>query len=371
MRCTVAGEPHWCLKHLVHRIHRRMLDTRRGNWQAPASAEACWRFLAQWQGVGGHRRTGRDGLVDALRQLAALELPADAWCRLVMPARISDVRPEWLDELTLAGEFAWGRLWRGSEPADQADPDARPARSPPLIRTTPITLIPRSELPAWLRLAGPADAAGLSGYGQAVVAAIDRGGALFTADLAERTRLLPDHLERGLGEAIAAGLITADSFAALRWLLLPSERRAKARPPAGRWCRFRSGELAESHADPTSDAPANDADAALVAQTLLGRTGVVMRRLYDRERIRLPWREVHRALRVMELRGECLGGRFVAGLGGEQFALPAAAATLRQVANAPPAEPIALSAADPLNYTGILIPGDRVRAAAGETITVG
>ncbi len=361
MRITVGGQPHWCLKRLVQRIQRRMLDRRRGAWQAPASIEEFLRFLARWQGVTGERRQGRDGLAQVIQQLSGLELPAGAWDGLVLPARVSDLKPEWISEMTLSGTCAWGRLWT-------AGAEAGPGSAGEIIRTTPISFVPREDLARWLAISGPAATSGLSSYGRAVLDCLTVGGALFTADLQTRAGLLNDHLERGLGECIAAGLVSADSFAALRWLLLPSERRGRARLPVGRWCIFRPAAAAATPAE--SRPPASEEDAELVACTLLKRTGVAVRRLFDRERIAMSWRDIHRALRRMELRGDCLGGRFVAGLGGEQFALPAAAEQLRRIRGEPPAPSIECSAADPLNYTGILGDGPRVRAVMQERIRV-
>lgn len=365
MRVTVAGRPHWALKRHVQRIQRRMLEQRRGAWQAPASADEFLRFLSRWQGVLGERRQGRDGLAEALRQLSALELPAAAWDSVVLPARVTDLTPEWLPDLTLDGTFVWGRLWT-------AGADEQPGTAAEIIRTTPLGFVPRDELPHWLRISGPAASSGLSSYGRSVHACLNDHGALFTADLLSRTRLLPDHLERGLGEGIAAGLIASDSFAALRWLLLPNDRRARARVPAGRWCLFRPAGTGPGHAgqDDAAQPPATEEDAELVARTVLTRTGIAARRLYDRERIAMPWRDIHRALRRLELRGDCLGGRFIAGLAGEQFALPAAAAQLRRIRTEPPGPGQECSAADPLNYTGLLGTGPRVRAVLQERIQV-
>jgi len=357
MRVRLDGVAHWCHRRLLQRILRVGRDRRRSAVE-PAAVADLLRFLARWQGVASDdRRDGASGVAATLAQLAGLELPAAAWMQTVLPQRVRAFRPEWLDEVTLGGDFAWGRLW--AAPALDGDRAST-------IRTTPIAFVPRSELDAWLRLSGPAGEEGLSGPAREVLAAIRARGALFLADLLGQVRQLAATIESALGELIAAGLISCDSFAALRWLLLSSQRRADARPPPGRWGPFRP--VAGHSADSAGRLP--DDLATLVARTLLRRTGVVVRRLYDRERIRAPWRDLLRALRVMELRGEVLGGRFVAGLGGEQFALPDAAAGLRKVRGAP-WTPLDVGAADPLNYTGILLPGERVRPGLDGRVAVG
>ncbi|MCA8956608.1 MAG: hypothetical protein KDC87_11085, partial [Planctomycetes bacterium] len=87
--------------------------------------------------------------------------------------------------------------------------------------------------------------------------------------------------------------------------------------------------------------------------------GVVVRRVLQRERIKTPWRDLVRAYRRLELRGEVRGGRFVAGCDGEQFALDEAVALLRKVRRGD-ATPLRVAAADPLNLAGILTPDPRI-----------
>jgi ATP-dependent Lhr-like helicase len=100
------------------------------------------------------------------------------------------------------------------------------------------------------------------------------------------------------------------------------------------------------------------------AWTLLRRYGVVFRRLLARETNAVAWRELTRVYRRLEARGEIRGGRFVSGMSGEQFALPDAVERLREVRRSPSAgASITISAADPLNLTGIVTSGDRIRAA--------
>lgn len=103
--------------------------------------------------------------------------------------------------------------------------------------------------------------------------------------------------------------------------------------------------------------------AETVAWQLLRRWGVVLWELWDREPFRIPWRYVHRALRRLEARGVVLGGRFVAGLTGEQFALPDAFDLLTGVRRrAHLGVEVTVAAADPLHLTAVLLPGPRVPA---------
>ncbi len=111
-----------------------------------------------------------------------------------------------------------------------------------------------------------------------------------------------------------------------------------------------------------------------MARRLLARTGVVFRKTLARERHPVPWRDIARALRTLESRGEVRGGRFVAGFDGEQYALTDAVTLLRAVRKRPaPAEESAaltVSAADPLNFRGILTPDERVSSATLQQVQV-
>ena len=104
---------------------------------------------------------------------------------------------------------------------------------------------------------------------------------------------------------------------------------------------------------------------------LLGRYGVVFRALLAREPGAPRWRDLLRVLRRLEARGEIRGGRFVGGFSGEQFALPEAVGALRAVRGQPArGELVTISAADPLNLTGIITPGARVPALASARLVL-
>jgi ATP-dependent Lhr-like helicase len=206
---------------------------------------------------------------------------------------------------------------------------------------------------------------------RAALEVLDARGASFFGDLVNATGLLRTEVERGLGELVAWGLVTADSFAGLRALLVPSDRRrpiggfprrGKIAPfgveTAGRWSRV-------PRAAPLPEEPVAEA----VAWQLLRRYGVVFRRLATRETLLAPWRDVLRVYRRLEARGEIRGGRFVGGFSGEQYALPEAIGLLRAVRREEPAgELVAVSGADPLNLVGIITPGDLVPGLAGNRI---
>jgi ATP-dependent Lhr-like helicase len=360
----------WCDRRLLARIHRYTLDRLRAEIE-PVSAADFMRFLFRWQRVDPeHRVSGLEGLGAVLEQLDGFEVPAKAWEPDVLAARCSEYDPALLDMLCLTGRVAWARLSAGGNPA------ARPASRP--IRSTPVALPIRQHLGAWLALAPTAEPPGLSSYAQDVLAVLSRRGASFFTDLTAGSGLLATQVEQALAELAAAGLVTSDSFTGLRALLTPSDRRkplvtraASADVRRHRTVNFGiegAGRWSLLHPDPNGRA-VEPTDIDLLATTLLARYGVVFRRLLARESLTVPWRELLQVYRRLEARGEIRGGRFVAGMQGEQFARPEAVAQLRAVRRAAKeVELVVLSAADPLNLTGLVTPGDRTSALASNRI---
>ena len=305
---------------------------------------AFLRFLLRWQHVApGTQCEGPEGVATVVRQLAGLPLPAAAWEHSVLPARVRGYQREWLDQLTLQGEVAWLRLWDSGRGA---------------LRQAPLCLLPYADLEGWLALAVPPDAGDLGHAARALHAELQRRGACFPGELRKATGLLPSALEDGLAELVGRGLMTCDSFALLRQLLVaPSRRRFPVAAP-GRFSLRRPPDAAA--------AP----DAEWLARRLLDRWGVVFRAVLARETLPLPWRDLLRALRLLELRGEVRGGRFVQGFSGEQYAWPAALPLLRQVRGDSSAPPQHVAAADPLNLRGILTPDERISPTTQVSVPV-
>ena len=219
-------------------------------------------------------------------------------------------------------------------------------------------LISRENLDSWTSLAPAPVLDGLSGPASDLLAPLQSRGAMFPQELSKAAKLLPAHLESGLAELIARGLLTCDSFGALRWLMVPPSRRRGPLATVGRWSLIHR----EAAAQP---------DIAFVARTLLRRTGVVFRKTLAREKAPVPWRDIVRHLRTLEARGDIRGGRFVAGFDGEQYALPEAVELLRAVRRRGESAPLQVSAADPLKFRGILTPDDRVSPIARQRVSVG
>ncbi|MGH7520251.1 MAG: Lhr family helicase, partial [Gemmatimonadales bacterium] len=354
----------WCERRLLARIHRYTLDRLRKEIEPVAAADFL-RFLFKWQRLAtGSRAEGPEGLAAVLDLLDGYELAAGAWESDVLPARLTDYDPLWLDGLCLSGEVAWGRLTA----TRHTEMGTRNRKAGP-VRSTPIALFRRDRGEIWRAGNPEVDPATLplSSTGKALLAAFESRGALFFGDLVNATGLLRTEVEKGLGELVAWGLVSSDSFAGLRALLVPSDRRRPIGPGAyrrrGRIAPFgveTAGRWARTHARPPV---AEEQIAEAIAWQLLRRYGVVFRRLVQRETLLAPWRDILRVYRRLEARGEIRGGRFVGGFSGEQYALPEAIGLLRSTRREQGAdELIAVSGADPLNLVGILTPGDAVPA---------
>jgi len=367
-----SGQTEWCERRLLARIHRYTVNRLRREIE-PVEARDLLRFLFEWQRVAPEARVeGPDAVANIVAQLEGFEAPAAAWETEILPARVNEYDPVWLDELSRAGRVVWTRI---------APLHASGERAPSPVRTTPIALASRRNLALWGALARDGAGAPPSSRAQRIVEFIGTHGASFFDEIAEGTGLLRTQIEDALGELVAQGLVNADSFGGLRALLVPSERRRSfdgARrlrrsalfgiEDAGRWA------LARRKRPETPAAARDGADdpevVEHVARTLLRRYGVVFWRLVAREADWLPpWRNLLRSYRRLEARGEIRGGRFVAGVTGEQFAAPEAIGLLRDMRRRERADAlVSLSGADPLNLVGILTPGPRLPALTGNRV---
>jgi ATP-dependent Lhr-like helicase len=350
-----AGAEEFCDRRLLARIHRHTLDRLRREIE-PVTAADFMRYLLQRHHLDPRARAGgRAGLRDAIAMLQGFEIAAASWETEVLAPRVAGYRSEWLDELCLAGEVTYCRL----SPRRATLAAARGSTS----RATPLAIAHRRELGWLLRsVRGEEDPdAPTTPAAVATLEALRKRGALFFEDLALATGLPRADLTSALWEVVGCGLVAPDGFQPLRDLMSPGRRR-RARSIDGRWA------LVERLVpEPLAD----DALADRVAEQLLARYGVVFRGLAERESFTTSWRDVLRALRRREARGLVRGGRFVTGVVGEQYALPEAVDALRRARRDDRTEVILrVSATDPLNLVGILVPGPRVPAHAGAWVSL-
>ncbi|BDU09690.1 ATP-dependent DNA helicase [Pseudomonas sp. RtIB026] len=348
----------WCERHLLARIHRYTVKRLRQEIE-PVSLQDFMRFLFDWQHLGGEARLrGPQALGEVLAQLQGFPAAAGTWESDLLPARIKDYSPHWLDDACRSGQWAWSRL--------------ASTQSASTLASTPLVLLPREHQGLWRSLAPTADLEQLGARARRVMQTLQEQGALFFDELAHEAHLLPSELETALQELVGSGLASADGFSGLRSLITPAAKRTsrnsrRGHPAlsssmvhAGRWALLRRSSIAV------------DADLRLehVARSLLRRYGVMCWRLLERESDVLPsWRDLLRCYHRLEARGEIRGGRFIAGLAGEQFALPEAVGLLRQVRRrTPQGELVVVSGCDPLNLVGTLLPGAKVPAVAGNRV---
>jgi ATP-dependent Lhr-like helicase len=367
--------PHeWCERRLLARIHRLTLGALRREIQ-PVTAAQFLRWLLRWQHLApGSQMMGERGLLEVLRQLQGFEVSANAWEPQVLARRVAGYDPKTLDQLSLTGAVGWGRL--SPHPATLDDSKQGRRRVVP-TSVAPITFFVREEAD-WMLPQRPqeieAEARGLSLGARDVLDFLRQRGASFFADVVRGTGKLKAEVETALWELVAGGLVTADGFDNLRALIDPrrragqgSGRSARPRHSSGRWALLYSGLYSGLYAGEGAD---RTRAVEATCKMLLGRYGVVFRDLLARETIVPKWRELLLAFRRLEDRGEVRGGRFVSGFIGEQFALPVAVESLRALRKQEPTgETITLSAADPLNLVGILVPGERVPAISGRFVS--
>jgi ATP-dependent Lhr-like helicase len=357
-----SRETEWCDRRLLARIHRLTVGRLRKEIESVPSAKFM-RWLLRWQHLTPDTQLfGQPGTLEVLRQLQGYEAPANSWERQLLSRRISGYDPKTLDQLCFNGMIGWGRMSPGPAIVD----DSSECRRVVPTSAAPITFFLRDESD-WMvgRQPGIDIDRTLSSTAKDVFRFIEERGASFFAEILRGTRKSKEEVELGLWELVTTGIITADGFDNLRALIDPkrpdlgSGRNGRRRYSAGRW----------SLLFPTA---AENKEHALegMCRVLLNRYGVVFREVLSRESNLPNWREILITLRRLEDRGEVRGGRLVDGFLGEQFALPAAVESLRATRTEPPTgETITISAADPLNLVGILVPGAKVLAVSSRFVT--
>ena len=355
----------WCHRRLLARIHRRTISGLRREIEA-VDVSVFLRFLQKYQSAAaGLHRQGVDGLFECVTQLQGIDIPAAAWEQSIFPSRVEGYRSEWLDELCLTGDVSWGRL----DPVVKKKTSGRPMAS--VTKAVPVSIYLREDLPWLINRASGRDPSSVSESGLEILQLLGKHGALFARDLLEQTNHLPTQLDDVLGELVSQGLLTADGFAGLRKLTKnqadkreerqrsPRYRERKPVSNIGRWTLWRECESEIS----------NDEVIEQWAWQLIRRWGVVFRELVLRESLAPQWWELLRVYRRLEARGEIRGGRFITGVGGEQFATGEAVREMRSIRDSQ-SEPqlVVISAADPLNLTGVIGTRSRIPALAGNRV---
>jgi ATP-dependent helicase Lhr and Lhr-like helicase len=366
----------WCERRILQRIHKLTVGIRRKEVD-PVAPAAFMRWLLGWQHVAPQTQlAGEGGLLEALTKLEGFEAPAVEWERSLLPARVANYDPAWLDRLCLSGAVGWGRV--SPHPAFAAGDGNGPRRVVP-SNAAPITFYVRDSS-HWLshaleeqRVDERVLRGTLTSDAQRAWELLKGRGACFLEDVQRLLVLTRVQAQNALWELAAAGLAAADGFDQLRAMIDPERKptvvatHRNMRSAAGRWSLF-SADIPVA-ADALENARRTDEAVESAARMLLARYGVVFRDIAARESNIPRWGALLRMLRRLEDRGEVRGGRFVTGLGGEQFALPEAVESLRSGRHRESQEAVTVAGADPMNLAGIVVPGGRVAAVPGRTLT--
>ena len=374
-----SPEIEWCHRRLLARIHRLTVAGLRREIEA-VDVPTFVRFLTRHQRLWPESRsTGSNAVYEVISQLQGLDIAAAAWESDILPLRVADYKREWLDELSLTGEVTWGRLYPPARDLDKSRPNAT------LTRVAPVSICLREDLPWLLATAAPTTAESLGSQAQEVVQILSQRGAVFATDLLQQCRMLPSQLDDVLGELVTRGWVTADGFSGLRSLIREGDKsggqssgrgprvvRHRRNTTGGRWTLWRKREeIALQSPGVATPGLSSGNTIDQWAWQLLRRWGVVFRDLLGREPGAPRWWELLQVYRKLEARGEIRGGRFVAGVAGEQYALGDTIRELRQLKEQPNSgELVIVSACDPLNLIGILGNDPRVPSLATNRIAL-
>jgi ATP-dependent Lhr-like helicase len=404
-RFTASSNEGWCERRILSRIHRQSIGSLRKEI-APVSSADYIRFLLNWQHLEpGTQLHGKQGILEVIRQLQGIELPALSWEQEVLRRRIDHYDPADLESLCLSGLVGWGRLRIQEHPPEQdennqseEDRRKKERRRQKPSRSAPLAFFLREEFHQFLD-SPPHQTSklpGLSEGAREVLQFLESYGASFIQEISHGSGRLGAEVEDALWELVSRGLVTGDGVAGLRTLLLPPQKRRSPQQrlrvikgghspgrlmPVGRWSLLRRPAphlLKQPAYSPGLGGEKNGRgdpnEVTLFTQTLarqfLRRYGIVTREVLSRETLFPGWRFLLKIFWRMEARGEIRGGRFVANFPGEQFALPEAIDALRTLRrqSSEKATITIVSSADPLNLVGILTPGARISPFAGLAI---
>jgi ATP-dependent Lhr-like helicase len=357
----------WCDRYNLERIHRMTLARVRAEIEPCADHEYA-AFRLRWMHIGSTELPAdQTGVAAVLEQLSGIAATPEIWEHSILPARIAGYRPEMLDLVCMSGQMKWVAI---AEPiVEGAHPAGIPSR---------VTFVPRkATLFVPHEPSEPDDA-----KEQAVLMALGAAGAQYLDEVAERANVSERDALSALWRMAAAGRVSNDNFAPLR--MFSDDRAAEralesvARRPttrhdaavrarlksslAGRWSLIRPAETPAVGADETRD----------LALKLLERYGILAREMLGIESTHISWSEISFALRRLEYGGAIRRGWFVRSLSGEQYAMLEAVEMLHAARNLIPAreKPIALSAIDPANPYGAVVPGCGIAREAGNVIVL-
>lgn len=354
----------FCDADVMRVLRRRSLAALRAEVEpvAPATLGA---FLPHWQKLG--QLHGVDGVYQAIEQLSGAPVPLSALESQILPSRVTNYRPAFLDELTTSGEVLW--FGHRTLPGPKGGKDA--------VISLHLRDGAELTLPSVTKLQDHDELSGSENH-RLVLETLQTGGGYFLHRLSADLELGPAELSTILWDLVWAGLVTNDSFTPLRALLghvgsAPTSRATKT-PRSGR-SRFSSiGRPLTVPAAPQplqagrwSALPERDSDPTrrlhACATVLMDRYGVVTRNVSTVEELEQPFSQLYRVLSTAESLGKVRRGYFIEKLGGSQFAHDGAVDLLRSfesdIAHANQRKlysGVLLAASDPANPYGGMLP---------------
>ena len=354
----------WCERNYLARLHKSAISKLR-NQIKPVDSRQYTRYLMRWMRLSANTvGEGPESLSQILDSLQGYEAPAGVWESDLLPARVFEYAPELLDQLSVTGRFVWCRLSvpDGLSSKHQAN---RVYRQRTSIKAIPLTFLRRNQLRVWKGLTDRRKTVepNLSGKTRSVLEAFSDFGPLFFEEIQDELSMLPTHVEQCLVELFSLGMVTCDHYGGIRALLMTERDRHKksrlgrlgnhAVQSSGRWSLL-------VHPNRSAAVELSEEDLVEVAgRALLKRYGIIFYELIAREGKFLPkWKQLRRFYSRLEDRGEVRGGRFVQGVGGEQFALPNAIKMLRN--DTSNSNSLIIHPTDPFNLSSFITPESTV-----------
>ena len=350
-----AEEEEVCNRENLERLLRLRRSEAKPEIEPMGAGDYQW-FLARRQGIARPGNSLED-LERRLEQLFGFAAPPELWEREILPARLDPYYPSWLDRALSESDL----LWLGSGPRRitfgfEEDLD--------LFFDSPEKQQEASETERFVTER-------LATQGRRRLFELSRETGLQTGELTEllwelvwKRRVANDTME-ALRSGIRSGFKSAGIEASQPHGESRPRRRRPGRGDRSRWKASRPMAGSWFFLQPP-DPPENPLEEAELlkdrVRLLADRYGILYRELLGRELPAFSWRRLFRTLRFMELSGELITGRFIAGIRGLQFAPPRVLRELprpegAEEAEAGQAEMYLLNATDPASLCGAGLPG--------------
>jgi ATP-dependent Lhr-like helicase len=346
------SSPQWCWKRTLEELHRRSLKSLKEQVK-PVLTHQYVDFMVKWQHLHPKTRLqGKEGVFHVIRQLQTWEEHITCWERYFLAPRISDYRPEMLDDLIAEKKVSFGRF--------------------NLLPEHELYVLPRRGI---IQLYCREDSdfvidpymqeeyfEDLREECEEIIDILKIWPSLSFEGIVTGTQMERVRVMRAVLQLFQLGILENDSYNSVResviisgmsaaWDLANTPekvsdceiykniRKKRIRVDRGRW-----GLVERDNSPQRLDR----------ARQIFRRYGILTKELLRTNREALTPQEFVQASKILLLRGEIREGRFVEGLEGIQYATPEAVEFLR--AQEPDDEFVVLAMKDPANLYGKLFP---------------